>query len=211
MKTPAIHTRKLLTSLFLVAILFAAAGSPARAHCDTMNGPVVKDARRALETGDIQPVLKWVPAADEAEVTAAFERARDVRGTSEKVREMADMYFFETVVRIHRMSEGVGYTGLKPAAAVAPSIAAADLALETGSVDALADLLTEGVREAITERFAEAYAALQHAEHNVEAGRAFVAAYVTFTHFAEEIDAAASHGTAASSAGTTGAAPEHAH
>lgn len=194
----------------MIIILFLAAASPALAHCDTMNGPVVLDARTALETRDIQPVLKWVPASAEAEVMAAFERTLNVRGVGEEVREMADMYFFETVVRIHRMSEGVGYTGLKPATAVAPSIAAADEALKTGSVDALSDMLAEDIREAIADRFAAAYATLQHADHNVEAGRAFVEAYVLFTHLVEGIDAVTGHGTAASSVGNTGA-PAHAH
>jgi len=29
------------------------------AHCDTLEGPVVKAAKVALEKGDVTPVLKW--------------------------------------------------------------------------------------------------------------------------------------------------------
>jgi len=36
------------------------------AHCDTLDGPVIKDARTALEKDDITPVLKWVQKKDEA-------------------------------------------------------------------------------------------------------------------------------------------------
>lgn len=188
----------------VAALVLLAAPREALAHCDTMNGPVVTDARAALAAGDVTPVTKWIVPADEAEVEAAFERTMKVRGTSEEVREMADLYFFETVVRLHRMSEGVGYTGLKPATSVEPAIAAADAALEDGSVEALADLLVGDLHAALAERFAHAYEARAHADESVEAGRAFVHAYVLFTHLAEEIDAMTKHAAGAH------ADPEHA-
>lgn len=197
--------------VLLLAAVFVVGSTEARAHCDTMNGPVVLDAQRALETGDLEPVLKWVTPEDEAEVEAAFARTMSVRGTSAEVRELADMYFFETVVRLHRMSEGVGYTGLKPATAVAPAIAAADHALETGDVEALADLLVGNLHAALSERFADALEARAHAGHSVEAGRAFVHAYVLFTHLAEEIDAVTQHATGAHADAPDPAPAAHAH
>lgn len=180
---------------------------PAQAHCDTMNGPVVLDAKAALDRGDVTPVLKWVTADDEAEVRNVFERTVNVRDISAEVREMADTYFFETVVRLHRMSEGVGYTGLKPATDVDPAVAAADHALEHGSVEALAGFLTSELHAALEERFAEAHEAKAHVDHSVEAGRNFVKAYVRFTHLAEEIAAVTRHATEAGHAqsGTSGA------
>lgn len=201
--------------LFAILLLFSAVSLlgplEASAHCDTMNGPVVLDAKKALDAGDIEPVLKWVTADDEAEVKAAFERTIKVRDTSAEVREMADMYFFETVVRLHRMSEGVGYTGLKPATAVAPAIAAADHALESGSVEELSDLLVHNLHEALAERFAQAYEARAHADHNVEAGRKYVSAYVLFTHLAEEIDAVTKHALEADGHGSHAETQAHAH
>lgn len=201
--------------LLILALSFVAGPQNAFAHCDTMNGPVVLDAKKALETGDLEPVLKWVTPADEAEVRAAFTRTMNVRSTGAEARELADLYFFETVVRLHRMSEGVGYTGLKPAATVAPAVAAADHALETGSVEALAALLTHDLHAALAERFADAYEAKAHASHSVEAGRAFVAAYVRFTHLAEAIEAVTKHAAGTDTgehAGRQGAAGSvHAH
>jgi hypothetical protein len=43
----------------LAAGLLMAPGT-VRAHCDTLDGPVVKTAQEALEKGDVTPVLKWV-------------------------------------------------------------------------------------------------------------------------------------------------------
>lgn len=206
---------RLIVTLLVLTATFVAGPIDAFAHCDTMNGPVVLDAKKALETGDVEPVLKWVTPADEAEVKVAFARTVNVRRAGGEVRELADLYFFETVVRLHRMSEGVGYTGLKPATAVAPAIAAADHALETGAVEALAELLTRDLHTALAERFADAYEAKAHAGHSVEAGRTFVAAYVRFTHLAEEIDAVTKHAAdahAADHAAPHGAeASVHAH
>src|SRR5690606_18093316 len=79
--------------------------TPAVAHCDTVDGPVVKDAQRALAGSDVTPVLKWIPKEDEAEIRDAFDMALAVRGESDKVRHVADRYFFETLVRVHRASE----------------------------------------------------------------------------------------------------------
>ena len=55
--------------------LLAAAPKTVSAHCDTLDGPVVKDARAALEAKDVTPVLKWVKADKEPEILAAFGRA----------------------------------------------------------------------------------------------------------------------------------------
>lgn len=178
---------KLLATILLMATVFLANPLDAAAHCDTMDGPVVMDASTALETGDLDPVLKWVTPHDEAEVTSLFERTMRVREGGEEARELADMYFFETVVRLHRASEGVAFTGIKPAGSVDPAIAAADIALETGSVDELSDMLVGDLQAALDERFSYALEAKAHAGDSVEAGREFVRAYVLFTHLAEEI------------------------
>ena len=81
------------------------------AHCDTLDGPVVQTARIALEKGDIKPLLKWVRVEDKKEIQGAFEKTLAVRAKGAETKELADMYFFETLVRIHRAGEGVEITG----------------------------------------------------------------------------------------------------
>lgn len=157
------------------------------AHCDTLDGPVVLTAKAALEKGDIASLLKWVRKDDEKEIREQFEKTLVVRKQSPEARELADRYFFETLVRIHRAGEGAPYTGLKAAGAVEPSVAAADRALETGSADRLVKLVTEAAEKGIRERFARAAEAKKHADHTVDAGRHFVAAYVDLTHYVERL------------------------
>ena len=179
-------------TVIVLLMLPVFAPHPARAHCDTLDGPVVLDAKAALQKGDVTPVLKWVRADDEKEIRQSFAKALQVRGLGDDARELADRHFFETLVRIHRAGEGVAYTGLKPAGQVDPGIAAADNALEDSSVDVLAPKLGERVAAGLRERFARVVAAKRHADESVEAGRAYVAAYVEYVHYVEEVHALAS-------------------
>jgi hypothetical protein len=110
-----------------------------------------------------------------------------VRGLGPEARELADSYFFETLVRIHRAGEGAPFSGLKPAGAVDPAVALADKALEAGSAAKLSAALANHTAEGIQDRFERAAAAKKHAADSVEAGRAFVAAYVEFTHYVEAL------------------------
>lgn len=180
MKTAAI-------TLSLTAVVFVTSNR-ALAHCDTMDGPVVKAAQRALKERNADLVLHWVHKPAEAEIKEAFQRTLAVRELGERAKELADQYFFETVVRVHRAGEGAPYTGLKPAGTdLGPTIEAADMALESGSVEKLVKQVTEEAGAGIRKRFAEAHKKKAHAGHNVEAGRAFVAAYVEYVHYAEAL------------------------
>ena len=171
-------------------LLFA---GEALAHCDGMDGPVVKAAQQALASGDVNLALIWVQKQDEREIQAAFARTLAVRKLGAEASELADMYFFETLVRVHRMGEGAPYTGLKPAGRdLGPAIPLADQALETGQVEPLVELITEEVRQGLEARFAEVMKALKTATASVEAGREYVRAYVAFIHYAERAHQAAS-------------------
>lgn len=183
-------TQKTRTFLMLLLSILLLAGpvffpDKTFAHCDTLEGPVVAAARVALEKGDISPVLKWVRPEDETVIKEAFDRTLSVRTQSVEARELADLYFFETLVRIHRAGEGVAYTGLKPAEEVDPAVALADQALENGKVDNLVNMLTNAMGKGIRSRFANALEKRSHADDSVAAGREFVESYVVFTHYVE--------------------------
>lgn len=174
----------------IIAILtafFLAFPNGASAHCDTLDGPVVAAARAALASGDVTPVLKWVSIAEEENIRTAFRHTLAVRKLGEEAKQLADMYFFETLVRIHRAGEGAPYTGLKPGAAIDPAVALADKAIEGGSANQLAAVLTQALDKGIKERFERVMKTRRYAGESVAAGREFVEAYVQFTHYAEGI------------------------
>lgn len=160
----------------------------ALAHCDSMEGPVVKASQQALETGNINYVLIWVQPENEPEVRAMFDKVNKVRLMGDDARELADMYFFETVVRIHRMGEGVGYTGLKPAGfKPEEGIEAADKAIEESSVDGILMHLDKSKHEDVQKYFTDLQSKRNYDVNDVNAGREYVASYVHFIHYIEAL------------------------
>ena len=170
-----------------LAAALAAVPQPAAAHCDSMDGPVVKAAQEALASGRVELALVWVLPGDEAEIRAAFDRALAVRQHA-AARELADLWFFETLVRVHRAGEGEPYTGLKPAGTEPEGgIAAADRALELGSIDTLAGAVGTELERAVRERFERVQSLRDHDAADVDAGRRYVHAYVEYIHFVEAV------------------------
>lgn len=194
-----------LRSLLTAALLFPAV---AWAHCDTLDGPVVSAARRALDTGNVNLALVWVKHDHEGEIRNVFERARAVRKSGGEAKALADIYFFETLVRVHRAGEGAPYTGLKPAGKVEPAVAAADKAIASGKVQPLARLVTDRMHEGLQAHFSEVIGKKKYGIDDVDAGRAYASAYVEFVHYAERLYDAAE---TLSPERPTHAAPAHAH
>jgi hypothetical protein len=158
------------------------------AHCDSLDGPVVKAAQMALDTQDVARVLIWVVAADEPEIRTAFEKSLAVRSLTPQAKELADNYFFETVVRVHRAGEGATYTGIKPAGLdLGPAIPAADASIQERSINPVLVLLTHVLEEGLRTRFEEVGTTMDFRPDDVNAGRAYVKAYVEFIHYVERL------------------------
>ena len=180
-----------ISRLITVAVglgFFALTPARALAHCDGLDGPVVRAAQRALETRNPALVLIWVQEKDEPEIRKAFEQTLAVRALSPQARELADQFFFETLVRVHRAGEGAPFTGLKPADRdLGPAIPAADEAVRVGSVEPVRHLLAAAVQERLRQQFGEVMATKTFAADDLAAGRAFIKAYVEFIHFVERL------------------------
>ncbi len=169
---------------FLTMVLLLPA--PAQAHCDTLGGPVIQDARVALDKGDITPVLKWIKAADEPEARSVLQKVLAVRAKDNDARDIADRYFFETLVRLHRAGEGAPFAGLKEQTPE-PVLVMADEALDAGSAEELTKDVTAHVAAELRHRFAAAEEAHQRAGDSVSAGREYVARYVELMHYLERL------------------------
>lgn len=178
-RTPAI--------LRLAAVLLLGSAGVAGAHCDRLDGPVVTAARVALDSNQVERVLVWVPASEEGAIRKAFQKARTVRKGGGEAKDLADLWFFETLVRIHRASEGAAYAGLQPAdVPVDPAVAAADQVLRTGELAPLSRMLESELRKGLERRFQEARAARNGlVPTDVAKGRSAVASYVGFVHYVE--------------------------
>ena len=198
-----------LSAAAALAVGSLATPTPAAAHCDSLDGPVVQAARAALAQGDVSLVLLWVRPQDENEIRDAFQRTVRARSAGGDATEVADRWFFETLVRVHRAGEGAPFTGLRPAGeGLSPGVAAAEGALHEASPDALTARLADHVASAVAERWAEVNRLSGFAPNDVAAGRAWVEAYVSYLHFVEELVALV-HGSGAHTEGAGAPTAEH--
>jgi hypothetical protein len=201
------------TILAASAVLMALTLMPlsAQAHCDAVDGPVATAAVKALDTRNVNLILPFAPAQAEPELNAAFEQAIKVRAAGPEAKALADRYFMETAVRLHRAGEGAPYTGLKPAGTdFGPAIPAAEKALEMGNADDLTTRMMEQVAHGISERYRDAmvHSAVtkQPAKAvDVIAARERVSAELAFIGYVEGIYLAAKGGMHVEAAAT----PDH--
>jgi hypothetical protein len=173
-------------STFLLFTLLVLIPRRASAHCDTEDGPAVSDGRKALQTGNINHALKWILPEGESELRPIFDKAVKVRALGPDAAEVADRYFLENLVRIHRAGEGASYDGIKPTGTVLdPRVVAADAAMETGDLKPLMALIPADKHAELQRRFDAARTLKQFDVDDLDAGRAYIAAYVSFYKYAE--------------------------
>lgn len=174
----------IISFLFLTGLLIST--HPSFAHCDTKDGPVVAAAIKAIKEKNINYALIWVRSSYEKEIKEAFENTMKVRVLSAEAERLADNYFFETLVRLHRSGEGMTYTGVKPAGTpIDDKILAADKSIALGNLTPLNNLLPKSKHAELKKRFDKVMSLKNYDVNNVPAGREYVEAYVQFFHFAE--------------------------
>lgn len=178
-------SRILIIPLIILSLLILSTGTTF-AHCDTMDGPVIKDAKMAIEKNNINYALKWIQPQNEDELKDAFLLTMKVRLLSPDARILADKYFFETLVRLHRSGEGVPFTGVKPSGTpIDEKILAADKSIETGNLLPLKRLVPKEIIPDLEKRFNKVLSLKDYDVNNIEAGRAYIESYVQFFKFAE--------------------------
>jgi hypothetical protein len=152
-------------------------GSEMPPHCDALDGPVVRAAQRALDAANVTLVLPFVPKSGEKEVIEVFGKYVEARQGNAVCRDVADRYFFETVVRVHRADEGAAFTGLKPPGLdVGPVIPIAEKVIESRDAAPLEDVLVTAIREELAHRLDRLCRLHDGSYCGVEGARAYVKA-----------------------------------
>ncbi len=180
--------RRIIIFISLICALFLFIAELAYSHCDTMQGPVVSDAKKAIEMNNVNYVLKWIRPEDEKVIKQLFHRVMKVRLCSIEAKDLSENYFFETVVRLHRQGEGVPYSGIQVGTPVDERIKAADKAIEIEELSPLKDLVPQNKFSKLQELFNNVMKYKNFDVDNVDAGREYVEAYTQFFHFAEGED-----------------------
>lgn len=157
------------------------------AHCDSYDGPVIKDAVKALKTNNVYLVFKWLKKGQEKEITALFNKTYSLKNGDKEVYEIVEKHFFETLVRLHREMEGAPYTGLKPAGSTKQIIQMTDDAIKIGSVDDFLSKFNKHIEKVVREKYDKVAKLNKVKDDSTAQGREFVEAYINFTHTIEAL------------------------
>ena len=191
MKSIKNSTRKISQRVvLLLSVLFILFAAPqmASAHCDSYDGPVIKDALKALEQQNVELVLKWVEPKYDKIITEKFNQTLKLQGSNEEVNEIIRTHFLETLVRLHREGEGASFTGLKPIGSMTPMVEMADNSLDKNDIDYVVNKVNNHLGEVLRERFTKAMELSKTKHNSVEQGRAYVEAYVEYTHTLDALE-----------------------
>lgn len=174
--------------LFLAAIITILSSVFVQAHCDGIDGPVIKAAQKAIETGNVNYVLIWVKEKGEDELKAAFQKAYKSRHADEKEKNLTENTFFEVLVKLHREAEGEEFTGVKPAGRYAGTvIPLADEAIGKNSMEPLSKKLDDSQLKKLKKYFDAVIKNKNYETNDVAAERKFVSSYVEFFHHLEHL------------------------
>lgn len=191
MKSIKNSTKKLSQRVvLLLSVILLSFASPqiASAHCDSYDGPVIKDALIALEQQNVELVLKWVEPKYDEIITDKFDQTLKLTGSNKVVNKILETHFLETLVRLHREGEGASFTGLKPVNSMTPMVEMADNSLDKNDIDYVVNKVNNHLGEVLRERFTKAMELSKSKDNSVEQGRAYVEAYVEYTHTLEALE-----------------------
>lgn len=178
---------KTLFSMLILATIFTFGANNAYAHCDSYDGPVIKDAIKALETNNVNLVMKWISKEQENEINSLFNKTYSLRNGDKEIYKIVENYFFKTLVRLHRETEGAPYTGLKAAGTTKKIVKLSDNAIETKNFNAIIDPLTNHLSKVLKEKYEKVVTLEKVKNESKEKGREYVKAYVDYTHTIEAI------------------------
>lgn len=175
----------LFLSLFAVMMLVV---TPASAHCDSYDGPVIKEALRALDTNNVELVYKWITPDQEKEISVLFNKTYSLKDGDKELYNIVERHFLETLVRLHRETEGAPFTGIKPVGSMTPVVQMADNAIATNDVSTVTNAVVNHLADVIQERYTKVMELSKTKDNSVQQGREYVEAYVVYTHTLEAVE-----------------------
>ena len=126
-----------------------------------------------------------------------FKKTYSLKNGDKQTYNIVEQHFLETLVRLHRATEGVGYTGLKPVGSASPIVVMADASIDNHNVDKLLTDFTAHIQKVVREKYNKVEKLSLVKNESLAKGRAYVEAYVDYTHTLEGMHAYLEHGAAA--------------
>jgi hypothetical protein len=157
-------------------------------HCKTRNGPAVRAAVRALETGNVNYVLIWVPEEAEKKLKNLFEKTYCEYKVRKDGAHVTIDWYLKTVNRLHKLGENRQNTGITTAGLnESPFILIVENAIETEDPKEAIRVISEAREDDIRYHFHQVLDKKNYDVNNISAGRAFVTAFTDFIVYLHDL------------------------
>jgi len=155
---------------------------------DAGNGPVIKAAKMALETGNPNYILIWIPEESENTLKNLLEKTCCERGVQKNTGDRAINWYFETVNRFHYAGRCPHYTRMKSdrlyGNQIIPDV---EGAIETGNFEKIIARIPDSHVADARERFHRIRNKRNYDINNIADGRAYVSAFITFIEYVRNL------------------------
>jgi len=155
---------------------------------DLLNGPVIRAAKTALETGDANYIVIWVPEESENTLKNLLEKTCCTQRIKNNMQNRAIDWYFDTVNRLCFVDRKMMFTGLKSDGCNENLIISkAVKAIETGSVEIITDNIPVAYEDEVKQRFRQVINKKNYPVNNPTAGRAYVSAFFEFMGYVQSL------------------------
>lgn len=155
---------------------------------DEMPGPVLKAAKIALETGNVNYILIWVPENYENTVKNLLEKTCCKRSSVLNTQKQAYDWYYETVNRLFSASRACDYlTYQSKAFAENPLVLKVYKAIESGNFEKIRDEIPVSYEADAQQRFLHVMNLRDYPVNNIAAGRSYVSAFFDFNRYVHDL------------------------
>ena len=155
---------------------------------DEMQEPVEKAAKMALETGNVNYILIWLPEESENTLKNLLEKTRCVRSSRMNMQNQVYDWYFATVNRFFNANRYPDYlTTQFGGLAEKPLVLKVDKAIESGDFEEIRDIIPVTHEADAKQRFQHIMDMRNYPVNNIAAGRAYVSAFFDFNRYVHDL------------------------
>jgi len=150
-------------------------------YYNSENGPVIIAAKKALETGNPNYVLIWVPEESENTLKNLLEKTFCERSTRKNIQNRGIDWYFESVNRLHFTCRWPHCPGMtSDGSDMKMIVSMVERAFETGNCEEICGVLPIAHTAEVKLRFHNVMNKRNYTVDDIAAGRAYVSAFIAF-------------------------------
>jgi len=154
----------------------------------SQDSPVMKAAKMALETGNANYALIWVPEEMENTLKNLLEKTCCERSSGKNMQNRAVDWYFETVCRLHSSNRKMVHNCLKfGGPGENPIVLMVERAIETGNFEEISCVIPKTHVVDVKQRFQQVMNKRNYPVNTISAGRAYVSAFYDFTGYVHSL------------------------